>query len=836
MPDQIPTPFNPARDYLERLALQARGIKARRELLGHAEQELSLAEVHQRLGGGATREDDPASVSVLHRLELIYGVDRLAPPSVLGFDRAGRVQLATTPPINRTPIAPKPWTTGPIARVIKGIRLRMGKAQPWMSKREASERPAKPRWRKVGMARRVLLLALVVAQSVLAISYMSTVLPQDGRTPLEFSVMVLFGLLFAWVSSGFWTALMGFFQLLTGRDRYSINADEVDTEAPIAADARTALVMPICNEDVSRVFAGLKATYLSLADAGQLEHFDVYVCSDSYDPDICVEEQHAWLRLCREVEGFGRIFYRRRRRRVKRKSGNIDDWCRRFGANYRYMVVLDADSVMSGACLRRLVQLMEAHPNAGLIQSAPIAAGAHNLYARLQQFATRVYGPLFTAGLHFWQLGESHYWGHNAIIRVDPFMRYCALAPLPGKGSLSGEILSHDFVEAALMRRAGYGVWIAYDLPGSYEEMPPNLIDELQRDRRWCHGNLMNFRLFLVKGMHPVHRAVFLTGVMSYLSAPLWFLFLALSTAMLAVTTFSVPQYFTQPMQLFPTWPEWHPWRAVALFCTTLTLLFLPKFLSVILIAVKGASQFGGTLRLFVSMVIESLVSMLLAPVRMLFHTRFVLAALFGIKAKWTSPDRESSETSWGEATRRHGGQTLFGILWIAGVFMLDPRFLMWLSPIVGALVVSIPVSVITSKVGLGLGARRRRLFRIPEESNPPRELRRTWKFTAIARERHAAPSFVESVVSPAANALACAMGVARHGESEALEAQRQSIVRHALVAGPDKLENGLRLSLLDDPVMLSRLHYEVWERHDRFPSWISSTYGEEQLPRRLAL
>ncbi len=208
------------------------------------------------------------------------------------------------------------------------------------------------------------------------------------------------------------------------------------------------------------------------------------------------------------------------------------------------MVVLDADSVMSGECLSSLVRLMEATPDAGIIQTAPRASGMDTLYARMQQFATRVYGPLFTAGLHFWQLGESHYWGHNAIIRMKPFIEHCALAPLPGKGAFAGAILSHDFVEAALMRRAGWGVWIAYDLPGSYEELPPNLLDELKRDRRWCHGNLMNFRLFLVKGMHPVHRAVFLTGVMSYLSAPLWFLFLVLSTALLAVNTLMEPQYF----------------------------------------------------------------------------------------------------------------------------------------------------------------------------------------------------------------------------------------------------------------------------------------------------
>src|SRR2546430_12814145 len=223
------------------------------------------------------------------------------------------------------------------------------------------------------------------------------------------------------------------------------------------------------------------------------------------------------------------------------------------------MVVLDADSVMSGDCLTRLVRLMEANPGAGIIQTAPRAVGGETLYARMQQSATRFYGPLFTAGLHFGQLGESHYWGHNAIIRVAPFMRHCALRRLPGRGSLSGEILSHDFVEAALMRRGGWAVWIAYDLPGSYEEMPPNLIDELSRDRRWCQGNLMNFRLFMMKGLHIAHRAVFMSGVMAYLSALFWFMFLILSTTLLAVHTLIQPINLFQSLQLFPLLPQRHP-------------------------------------------------------------------------------------------------------------------------------------------------------------------------------------------------------------------------------------------------------------------------------------
>ncbi|MBO5392736.1 MAG: glucans biosynthesis glucosyltransferase MdoH, partial [Pseudomonas sp.] len=522
----------------------------------------------------------------------------------------GRVMLKATPPIRRTKVVPEPWRTNILVR---GWRRLTGRSNP--PKPEIDERVLpKARWRTVGSIRRYILLVLMLGQTIVAGWYMKGIMPYQGWAfvdleevlhqplmqtaqqvlpyALQTSILILFGILFCWVSAGFWTALMGFLELLTGHDKYRISGASAGDE-PIPEQARTALVMPICNEDVTRVFAGLRATYESVAATGDLDRFDFFVLSDSNDPDICVAEQQAWLDVCRETEGFGRIFYRRRRRRVKRKSGNLDDFCRRWGGDYKYMVVLDADSVMSGECLTSLVRLMEATPDAGIIQTAPRASGMDTLYARMQQFATRVYGPLFTAGLHFWQLGESHYWGHNAIIRMKPFIEHCALAPLPGKGAFAGAILSHDFVEAALMRRAGWGVWIAYDLPGSYEELPPNLLDELKRDRRWCHGNLMNFRLFLVKGMHPVHRAVFLTGVMSYLSAPLWFFFLLLSTALLAVNTLMEPQYFLEPRQLYPLWPQWHPEKAVALFSTTIVLLFLPKLLSIILIWAKGAKEFG---------------------------------------------------------------------------------------------------------------------------------------------------------------------------------------------------------------------------------------------------
>lgn len=778
--------------------------------------------------------------SVKHRLQLRWGAI-LVERKLLQEDRQGQALLRLAPPITRCKVLPEPWQTNPLIRFWQALCGRTRHRSPASESGDSGDKQA--HWRKAAAWRRLVLVILMVGQTSVAIWYMKEILPYQGWAlvdlnevlqqgwseslrqvlpyVLQTSILFLFAILFCWISTGFWTALMGFLQLLTGRDRYSISASEVNEHSEeIPPEARTALVMPIANEDVARVFAGLQATHESVAASGHLEHFDFFVLSDSNDPDKCVAEQQAWMALCNAVGGHGHIFYRRRRRRVKRKSGNIDDFCRRWGNQYRYMVVLDADSVMSGGCLTRLVRLMEAHPKAGIIQTAPRAMGMNTLYARMQQFATRVYGPLFTAGLHFWQLGESHYWGHNAIIRLSPFMEHCALAPLPGKGAFAGAILSHDFVEAALMRRAGWGVWIAYDLPGSYEELPPNLLDELKRDRRWCHGNLMNFRLFFVKGMHPVHRAVFLTGVMSYLSAPLWFFFLVLSTALLAVHKLMEPQYFLQPRQLFPIWPQWNPEQAVALFSTTLVLLFLPKLLSVLLIWAQGAQAFGGRCRLMLSMLLEMLFSVLLAPVRMIFHTVFVLAAFLGWSVQWRSPQRDSDATSWAEAMNRHGSQFFLGAIWTAIVAWLDPRFLWWLSPIVVSLMLAAPVSMMSSQTSYGLISRRWKLFLIPEEYDPPRELVATYQYLAANKDKVLQLGFVQAVVDPLVNALVCTMARARHAKPvAAAQSLRYQQVQQVLNAGPEGDHAHTQWQLLSDPWAMASLHRLVWSSA-RYGSW----------------
>ena len=773
----------------------------------------ALARLHASLSASAANSANAAYATIGARVRLATTREGPAAEAIQCHDIHGRERLETTPRLARSPMAPHAWFSR---------RKQPDDAGPAHSGRDrrSAAKPRDPgsRWRQQAAHRRLVLVTLIVVQTLVASDYMALILPYHGRRPLEIGILVLFAILFAWISAGFWTALAGFWLLARRNDRYAISRRMIgDGPASIPVEARTALVMPICNEDVPRVFAGLRATWESLRATGALDRFDFFVLSDTGNPDTRVAELDAWLALCNAVDGFGQIFYRWRQHRIKRKSGNIADFCRRWGRKYRYMIVLDADSVMSGDCLTALVRIAEANPDAGIIQTAPRAAGRDTLYARVQQFATGVYGPLFTAGLHAWQFGESHYWGHNAIIRVAPFIRYCALGRLPGHGALSGEILSHDFVEAALMRRAGWGVWIAYDLAGSYEEMPPNLIDELSRDRRWCQGNLMNFRLFWMKGLHPAHRAVFMTGVLAYLSAPLWFLFLILSTALLAIHTLSEPAYFTEPYQLFPIWPEWRPEWAITLFSATALLLFLPKLLAGLRVAFTDPARHGGRVHLAVSLAGEMLFSALLAPIRMLFHTQFVLTSLAGRSVRWKSPPRGDNETGWRAALARHGVHTFVGIVWAAIAWWLNPSYLWWLLPVVGALVLSIPLSVVTSRAGLGRKLRRRKYFLIPEESEPPDVIRATRRYW----HRAAAPAdFAAAVVDPIVNALVCAQAVSRPVTGWPREAIADALVERALRHGLDALTPSDRSRLLTDPAALSALHFAVWTSPAAHVSW----------------
>jgi membrane glycosyltransferase len=693
---------------------------------------------------------------------------------------------ASAPPIHRGAMVARPWRgfLGGLADALRGVPSGY-----------ADETGAPEPWRAAATRRRAVLLAIVVLSATLATALLMHVLPAQGPAWLRLGQVALFGLLFAWVTAGFATAMMGFRVLWRG-DPHALSARSVG-RAPIDVNARTAIVMPICNEDVGAVFAGLRATAESLAATGAARLFDVFVLSDTNDPAIRAAELAAWAELRASLGDGARVYYRWRTLRTKRKSGNVADFCRRWGRDYRYMVVLDADSVMSGDALVTLVRLMEANPRAGIVQTAPQACGLTTLHARAQQFSGRVAGRLFTAGMQYWQLGESHYWGHNAIIRVAPFMAHCGLAPLKGHGGLSGEIMSHDFVEAALMRRAGWHVWLVNDLQGSYEQQPANLLDELQRDRRWCQGNLQNARLIAEPGLHGVHRAMLATGAMAYLSAPLWLGFVLLGVAV----------WLSGGQAVFGL-PGIVPVETTALWVITVAMLALPRLLGVAAIVKAGQQrQYGGVGALLRGLVVEGGLSVLQAPVRMIAHTLFVVVALTGLKLDWKSPPRAANDIGWAEAARRFAPIGAIALLVVIALAVIEPKAALWLAPLGLPLVFAVPLTVLTSRSALGQRLLALRLLVTPEEHSAPRVLRHAWMF---ARRAAPAPDWRDAITDPwLFEVVRTAMGPRNTGWGARGRARRR-LVTGLVEQDTERLSPADRLRLLCEPQNLLHLRDQL--------------------------
>ena len=577
--------------------------------------------------------------------------------------------------------------------------------------------------RRAARWRRALFFTVTLLTAAAATAMMCDILAANGLTGLEKAGLVLFYILFVWITGAFWTALAGFLIRLRGGDPLTLRPEEL-AGRPVAG--RTAIVMPIYNEDTARVAAGLDVIWSSLSRLPEQAAFDLFILSDTRKLEIAAAEEAAWRELSARHHARGRIFYRRRAENVGRKAGNIADFVRAWGGAYEYAIVLDADSIMSGEALVGLARLMDANPQAGIIQALPLPAGRETLFARLIQFAARLSSPMLASGLAWWQLADGNYWGHNAILRLKAFAAHCDLPRLPGAPPLGGEILSHDFVEAAFMRRAGFQVWLVPEDSGSWEEVPSNIIDYAARDRRWAQGNLQHLGLLPMRGLHWLSRVHLITGVLSYASSPLWLLVLLLSSTVVILDALHGHQYFTPgSYELFPTWPKYRDGEIVALLSITVAVLFLPKFFGALL-AVKDSRLrrgFGGGARLFASLGLEQLFSILLAPAMMLFHTTFVVTTLAGKPVVWHAQERGDRGIGVLEALLRHKWHLMTGIAWGAVILAFAPRYIWWLLPVLAGMVLAVPLTVMTSRTGAGLWLRKHRLLMTPEETDPPAEL-----------------------------------------------------------------------------------------------------------------
>jgi membrane glycosyltransferase len=332
---------------------------------------------------------------------------------------------------------------------------------------------------------------------------------------------------------------------------------------------------------------------------------------------------------------------------------------------------------------------------------------------------------MLARGLNYWFQDESNYWGHNAIIRTDAFMAHAGLPTLPGAPPFGGEILSHDFVEAALLHRAGWGIWLVPDLGGSYEQLPPSLSELINRDRRWCQGNLQHLRLLTIKGLRAANRAHLLTGAIAYLASPLWLTLLVLTCLEAARSALMPWVYFTDGSEFGPVWPIARQGELLGLLAATLGMLMVPRFLALFQALVTPARRraFGGAARLIRSVFAELAFSVLRAPILMVQHTRVVFSTVLGWRASWNGQQRGACAEDWRRAATRYGGCTLFGILWAIGVHIAAPDLLPWLTPVLTGLLLAVPIAVLSSRPRLGLAALRHGWFLIPEEVAPPREL-----------------------------------------------------------------------------------------------------------------
>lgn len=543
---------------------------------------------------------------------------------------------------------------------------------------------------------------------------MYQVVSVSRTTVLQWVLVALFTVNFSWIAVAFTSALLGFFVLL--------HQPKSRSGAPSSLSQRTAIVMPVYNEQTSRTFAALEAIYESVEATGLGAHFDYFILSDTTQPDAWIAEERAFLALKARLGPNARFYYRHRAKNYHRKAGNIADFVSRWGGHYEQMLVLDADSLMTGECITRLAAAMEADPDAGIIQSLPLIINRNTLFARVQQFAARVTGPVIATGLSVWMGRDGNYWGHNAIIRTKAFAAHGGLPDLKGKPPLGGHILSHDFVEAAFLRRAGWSVYMLPDLGGSYEESPPSLIDLSARDRRWCQGNLQHSRVIGAKGLKLPTRQHFATGIMSYLASPFWLFQLIVGIALVLQTTYIRPEYFARDFRLYPIWPRFDPERALALFALTMGILLAPKIFGLILMLLRGKERraSGGAIRLVVSSVIEIALSALLAPILMLIQSGSVFQILLGRDTGWQPQRRDDGSIPMQDIVRRHRSHTVLGVLAGLSAFMIATSLFLWMSPTILGLLLAIPLSWLSGQLGAGLALKRFGLLMTPEEHEPP--------------------------------------------------------------------------------------------------------------------
>jgi len=562
--------------------------------------------------------------------------------------------------------------------------------------------------------RRRLVFGLLVGMTGLSMTgLMVLTLSRGGYDLPDFLLTVAFMLTLPWTVVGFWNALIGLLIMRLSQDPARIvypSAASLDDDKPVSGS--TAVLMCVRNEDAHEVARKLDVLVDSLVSTGAAAKFHVYILSDSTQNENVRVEQTVFRRLQNRWWGILPVTYRRRNDNVGFKAGNIREFCSRWGRRHDYALVLDADSLMAAESVLRLVRTMDRNPRLGILQSLVVGMPTLSPFARVFQFGMRLGMRSYTLGSAWWQADCGPYWGHNALIRLEPFTEHCQLPALPGRPPLGGTILSHDQVEAALMRRAGYEVRVLPEEGGSWEENPPTLLEHLRRDLRWCHGNMQYWKLLGMPGLKAVSRLQLLLAILMYVGSPAWVAFMTIGALRAGLAE--------HPGQLL------HADTAWMLFACIMTMVFAPKLatLADIVATPRSSRAFGGRVSLLIGAFGEIILSAILAPVIALAHTRFLLGLPFGRASAWPAQRRGTHEVSPADAAMRLWPQTVFGASMVTWLALASPAALVGFLPFLLGSVLAVPIAVVTSWTGLGkVLSTRLGLWRIPDEIAPANEL-----------------------------------------------------------------------------------------------------------------
>lgn len=644
----------------------------------------------------------------------------------------------------------------------------------------------------------------------------------------------IFFLLFTNLSYGTTVSIFGFWKLIRGGDKYRITGNIQSNTNPLLEKIPVAIIMPIYGEEVDSVFSRIEIMYKSILEKSNTDYFDFFVLSDTQNLDSWVKEETAYFDLCKKLNAFGRIFYRKRKINLNKKSGNIADFCRRWGKKYRYMIVLDADSLLTSDCIVNLTKLMEENPSTGIIQTSPEVIQAETFFQRIMQFSGKIHGELFGVGANYWQLNSSPFWGHNAIIRLNAFIENCGLPALPKLGAVGGRILSHDTIEAALIRKAGYSVWFAYDLKGSYEESPPNLIDSLKRDQRWCQGNLQHFWFLFAKDLKLTSRLHILLGIFSYFSSFLWFIFLV-CIVFVYVEDLQFYRLALGPEKWKAFWDFIYFGKALKLQIFTIGILFLPRILTLVYSIIKKEYKkySSGIFHFTASYILEFLFSFLQAPILMYMHSKFILLTLIGVKIEWKAQNRSTENTpNFKEIFQTFYFLNILGL--VSGVFFyfyINGLFY-WMMPIWGSwFVSSILVYFVSKKDIYKKSFLKKEIFTENQTVTDLEKHIQIWQMDGMKNKDFSVEPLFMISVDPYYNALHCFLQKTSVRLPQKRILYGENVIKKLLENGPMSLSKKELQIILYDARFMQILYSKFWKISDtNLHLWWKDNYNKYKL------